>query len=204
MAADLRSETKTMNIKVINGYLIVDGACKVSATYKLFTDEGIDIRMPQAKQPDRRPCDKCRQWHDPDLCCHPTDHPDQSAPANPWAFDPTPPLCPRCQTTFHMRANPASRSFRCTKCGTSWDENYLTGWNDGRKSLLPSPVKKPESQPFGRVATVGDVNQSIKRLLESMVRRLDALNQTVSSNYALHALAVELRLETEKWKAPTL
>ena len=64
-----------MNIKIINGYLIVDGNCKVSATYNLFTADGIDICMPKEKQPEKPACQypicqECHQFHDPALCCH--------------------------------------------------------------------------------------------------------------------------------------
>jgi len=59
-----------MNIKIIDGYVTVDGIYKTSASYKLFTKEGIDICIPSPKQPETQPA-PADPWTGPDLRCYP-------------------------------------------------------------------------------------------------------------------------------------
>lgn len=94
-----------MNIKIIDGYVTIDGTLKVSASYKLFTKEGINICMPKEKQP--APSDRC-------------------------------------------------------------------------------------GNPNGKIATSGDVNRTVVRLLESLAKRFD--------DYDSKCAATLFRAEKENWK----
>lgn len=165
-----------MNISITDGYVKIDGTLKVSATYKLFTKEGIDICMPKDRQP---------------------------TPTDPWVdlngkiatigdvnriidsvIENLSDLVKAAAIKIPVE-KPACRHTICQKCHQFHDPDLICHQPNHDATI---------SQPFGRVATVGDVNQSVKRLLESLAKRFETLIGRDSN------VATTFRDEKENWK----
>jgi hypothetical protein len=168
-----------MNIKIIDGYVTVDGSIRVSATYKLFTKKGIDICMPKERQP---------------------------ATPDPWVNpNRVTTIGEANQTIGRLLESLAKRFDERGKGWTGHADNYKVGatfremaqdLRSEKESLKMETPEKPIRQPLGEldnnIVTFGDMGRAAASLLEGLEKGFERAE--------LYLPAAVCRAEKENWK----